>query len=268
MLRAAVGGRRRGAGGHLDPGLASGTGSPSLIAACGGSPRRQLRTPHHPSSCGIRRRGWVPPNEHKRLAAAGQAPPGAGLYWLLLFPSAPLLRVLRARPRRKSVRRKRSAPAGAQRVAPGAPWASGRAGDAGGPAPPDGLPGRAALPAAAASRRPPPHGDRGCGCRGAALRPPPRAGRCAGGGRGAAAPLAGWAAPPGRGRLRAGPGRGVAEIGFGAGGQGSRQLRFLKFTESLSLGPGCIQRRWSTQTCSYASYALAHTYTQSSAHNP
>lgn len=64
---------------------------------------------------------------------------------------------------------------------------------------------------------------------GAALRLPPRAGRCAGGGRGAAAPLAGWAAPPGRGRLRAGPrqGRGwVGKLGSGAGGQGSRQLPF------------------------------------------
>lgn len=80
MLRGAAGGRRRGAGGHLEPGLPSGTGSPRLIAACGGPPRRRLRTPHRPSSCGIRRRCRVPPNKHKRCAAAGQAPPGAGLY--------------------------------------------------------------------------------------------------------------------------------------------------------------------------------------------
>lgn len=62
---------------------------------------------------------------------------------------------------------------------------------------------------------------RGAGCRGAALRPPPRAGRCAGRGRGGAAPLAGWAAPR-RGEPRAGPRRGgtagVWEVGAGAVG--------------------------------------------------
>lgn len=85
--RGAAGGRRRGAGGgYLAPGVPSGTGWPRLIAARGGPPRRRLRAPHRPSSCGSRRPAWVPPNKHKRCAAAGQDTVcGAGLFFFFFF---------------------------------------------------------------------------------------------------------------------------------------------------------------------------------------
>lgn len=82
---------------------------------------------------------------------------------------------------------------------------------------------------------------RGAGCRGAALRPPPRAGRCAGRGRGGAAPLAGWAAPR-RGEPRAGPRRG-GRLGCGrwapepSGGRRELRPQRGKPSPRLSLGP-------------------------------